>query len=407
MQLLDVILAFVLTIAGLATVVTALLEASFRILALRQKHLRELVDQLGKDVVAPGLAKLVGAADEEFKEFVDRFTKKVVNNPRWGGGPKRRKNYESVSEEHLLRRIVELEPMQKVLASAGAEASRQEAQRLLEEASLKFAELGSAASNRYRRNARKWSLIVGVALAFVLNVDGLRVLDAYMKDPALTAEVIANSDELLKELDEANESLASLVAANDEVVAAREASRTDGESVSSSGDEAAGERATPDAETAGQELDQIGQHLRSIQADAMRLPGLGVPMGSGYYPHCLLWKPADRVAAPDPRCRGSEKPKRTAGDAGVESTRCKRVGEFFCSLTFSWIFATGVTGLLIGLGGPFWYDFAQRIASVRTAFSGEPPPEEQLSGETVDAHGPDGAQARKALISQVLDDAKG
>jgi hypothetical protein len=295
--------------------------------------------------------------------------------------------------------------MQAVLADAGTEA-RQGAERLLEEASRKFAELGSAASNRYRRNARKWSLIVGVALAFVLNVDGLRVLDAYMKDPALTAEVIANSDELLEKLDDANKSLAARLAANDEAVAAGKNPSIDEGSVSSPSGEPAGEGATPDPDTVRQELTEIGVHLRSIQADAMRLPGLGVPLGSGYYPHCMLWKPDDGVTAPDPRCRLAEESRRTARDAGAESTLCERVGEFLHALTFNWLLATGVTGLLIGLGGPFWFDFAQRIASVRTAFNGKPPPEEQLSGETPEAQGADGARARKALIGQVLEEAQ-
>jgi hypothetical protein len=67
----------------------------------------------------------------------------------------------------------------------------------------------------------------------------------------------------------------------------------------------------------------------------------------------------------------------------------------------SWWVATTLTGLLIGLGAPFWFDMAKRLATVRSMFGGQASTEERLGGKDVPADRP---ADRKALIRTILSD---
>jgi len=53
MQLLDAAIAFALTIAGLATVVSIIIEVIHRVLSLRSKGLRAMLEQHFDDVIEP------------------------------------------------------------------------------------------------------------------------------------------------------------------------------------------------------------------------------------------------------------------------------------------------------------------------------------------------------------------
>ena len=65
------------------------------------------------------------------------------------------------------------------------------------------------------------------------------------------------------------------------------------------------------------------------------------------------------------------------------------------------------TGILIGLGAPFWFDVARRLAEVRSFFGGKGGGEAAYSGES--ARSPDGikTKARKTdeLIERVVREA--
>ena len=61
-----------------------------------------------------------------------------------------------------------------------------------------------------------------------------------------------------------------------------------------------------------------------------------------------------------------------------------------------------MTGLLIGLGAPFWYDVARHLAAIRTVFGGKGSGEEKHRG----ADATDDAGQRDKLIERIAEDAK-
>ena len=60
-----------------------------------------------------------------------------------------------------------------------------------------FATIGEASSESFARLSRGWSVAVGFMLAFLLNIDSIDLLNSYLTDPALRAQVVEHSDELL------------------------------------------------------------------------------------------------------------------------------------------------------------------------------------------------------------------
>lgn len=393
MQLFDAFFALILTIAGLATVVTASIEVGFRFLALRGKHLQKLVHRIGSEVVAPAL----GMDPERDRGLVEKFIVNIVENPGLPFTEEQKKKvvdpkegspyraYESVSVEHVLRRLAELEPVEALLARG-----TEEAEALLDRTARKFAEFGSAASTRFRRNARMWSLVTGIVVALVLNADGVRILEAFRNDPKLTATVIENSDDLLAEASKAIDQ--AKVGKDAQAGSVRLGERT-GESATTASGPASSSKNAQDP------IALLEKRIASVQAAAATLPGLGVPLGNEYYPHCGIslklgaLTEEDLDLSPDPLCRVW---------VPDEDAHKEPWGWHF----FRWLVSVLVTGLLIGLGGPFWFDLAQRVASIRQAFHGKPPPEQALSGQDLDSGDAQAASARARLVQEVVADAR-
>jgi hypothetical protein len=249
--------------------------------------------------------------------------------------------YEDVSLEHTLRRLVDIvgEP-----AKEAADAAKQIGDRL-EVLGLKYDEYCSALAARYKQNAQRWSLVVGVLLAFAMNVDGFRVLEVYLQDPELRQRVIA-------ELEPPEETAA-------------ETSEGEGDT--------------------DQQVKVLQEKYEALRGQVAVITGLELPIGWSYFPACERLDAAGKVVpSTDPRC-----PAEGGTGWNLESRAF-----------WAWLVQVLFTGLLIGLGAPFWYDVARRLAEVRTAFGGQGTGEQQHRGDD----GRDGPWARKRLIQQVVQD---
>ena len=355
MVLLDAALAFALTLAALATVVTIVMEILLRSLGLRKEDQVKLIMKLYDEELKPRLPKEVETAELRWK-----VVRKVLENPFAGtamassadqqsyrlrqGKPV----YDRVTLEHLLRRVLEVDEVKQAYLSVQAESKR-----LLTDLSRKYDEYRSALGASFRTRAQLWSLYAGVVLALLLNVDGVRLLQWYMNSPAATQQVIAQSDEILASLERAE--------------AALEAARG------------------PEDAT----LEQLERAVERMEAQGEILAGLDLPIGVAYFPHCrvpwLVRNVSDGTGPAEARCGETYDWK--SGAAATD--------------LLTWLIKAVFTGLLIGLGAPFWYDVARRLAQVRRAFGGAGSSEQRHSGED----GGRKADDRGALIDKVHDEA--
>ncbi|GMQ74825.1 MAG: hypothetical protein BMS9Abin01_0065 [Gammaproteobacteria bacterium] len=406
MELLDAAIAFALTLAALATVVTVLMEIVLRCVLMRKKNLVQIMGLLNEELPKGTL----GLDEKERWEF---FTK-VVENPAQGLSeriPKqlgddasagealqsidwhclRRGVYDKVSTEHVLRRLSEL-PRVKQLSVQAADKVKKEFYRL----ACKYEEFGSAVSASFKRRSQFWSIVFGIGLAIVANVDGIRVFEAYQAKSGLTQTVIARQDQFRAAYDQTEIRKRAIAGQESAVAEAKSALAEAREKFGDDSPEVVAARDKRETEEKKLAVLSNPEELRRLAGDAQQqvanLIALGVPIGNEYFPHCRLFGGDDLSTT----CAGPAWPP------GEDSERWAKRFRFL-GYVLLWLVPVAVTGMLIGLGAPFWFDVAKRLANVRRMFGGTGSGETRLAAR--DANGdPD---KRDAIVSRVVDDAAG
>jgi hypothetical protein len=378
MQLLDSTLAFVLTLAALATVVTVIMEACLRTARMRKKNLVEVMKLLNKEL---GSSTLGMDEDERWKFFIrvvqnpaeaaietlnpelgkldlaqkiaylgrekgtgkEKITRALLFIRQLFGDKKRSGLYTDVSLEYMLRCLAQSKPV-KEASLATSVAIKAEFNRI----ARKYEEFGSSVSASFKLYSQAWSLAIGIALAICANIDGLRIFEAYRADPSLTAIVI----EKMEKQDT---------------------------------------------------LTNVDSTTPSAQQQLADLITLGVPIGWQFYPGCPFGADAEAWARSCPKCKVIPVEKREIGKEKqwlgerIVKTLWYDPGGFLL-----WLMVVVGTGVLIGLGAPFWFDVAKRLAQIRKGIqSASASAEYRLSGS--DANG--NYEKRKEIVNNVLSDA--
>ncbi len=406
MELLDAAVAFALTLVALATVVTVLMEIVHRCVLMRKKNLVQVMRLLNEELPEETL----GLNDEKRWEFF----RKVIENPAQGLSehiPKklgdgesageaieridwrclRRGAYDKVSTEHVLRRLSELDQVKQLSAQA-ADMVKKEFYRL----ACKYEEFGSAVSTSFKRRSQFWSIVFGIGLAIVANVDGIRVFQAYQAKPGLTQSVIARQDQFREAYAQTEGRKREIVDQENKVAGAKSAlaeaqgkQEPDASEVALARNELEVEENKLAALTNPEELRRLAQ---GTQQQVTELIALGVPIGNGYFPHCRLFGNNDLSTT----CAGPAWPP------GAEDAPWAARFRFFGYILL-WLVPVVITGVLIGLGAPFWFDVAKRLSSVRQMFGGTASDETRLAARDADGD----PEKRDAIVARVVEDAAG
>ena len=349
--------------------------------------------------------------------------------------------FDKVSVEHILRRFVELPEVKDQL-----EQNRVKVEAQLDKISRKYEEFASSVTADFKRRARMWSIFIGVILAFSVNIDATRIFEAYLKDKTLTSNVIKNYEKFEKNAGEAQTKLKEVIKdVNDgnsekavkeladkqkELDKLKEQKKTADKNKIAGVEEQISDvqkeidkliaqaYANSDVGRAQQAMKEAGMQLHSLSV-------LGVPIGNSYFPHCMLINKADATTA---AIQGNKKAKKGGlskvsvwldkwfeGTTPIKTkdTDSKKKGSVvnhcltgqtkkpWLSPFIGWLLTAGITGILIGLGAPFWFDVARRIAEVRSMFNGKQDNEQRMAGKDVDGD----AEQRKELVKNVVKDA--
>jgi hypothetical protein len=455
MKLLDAVLAFALTLAALATVVSVFIEAGMRAARMRRRNLLATMKLLSEELATGALnlsdqecwdcvtATLVNPTRNKSRALAEKlrgqaptsaFAALAIGPSQKGLGLTRAVNlveqtcgfgvfqvlYSNVSLEHVMRRIAELPSVRERALQA-----RDEVKAELNRLARKYEEFGSAASANFKRHAQAWSIGAGIVFALIANVDGLRIFEAYRADAELAAAVIANQQQLVQDQAQFRErragfddAQAALTKAGDDVARLEtELAALDAADATPSPDERneltqALQQARLELQRAGDALDdftsleairetatQAAEQLASLKAD-------GIPLGWHFYPACPYGQPTDRWQRSDRYCRAVSPAARVDGcwrddcdaPAIAALTTLHRDFPGFAR----WLFAILLTGVLIGLGAPFWFDVAKRLAHLRSAArEAGASAEERMSG--ADANGDD--HKRRQIVDRAVDDA--
>jgi hypothetical protein len=224
------------------------------------------------------------------------------------------KSLENVSTEELIERLKRSELGEKLLQNLGDGADR-----VFKELGTRWDHAGKAASASFRANSGKWATLVALLLALTMNIDSWFILDSYLNDRQLTASVVAQLDEIQAAAD----STRVRMARTDSLLA-----------VADSLPEGAG----------AIDWDELTESFAATSAAVNGLEDAGLPLGWGRYPHA---------------CAG-----RAASAAG------RSCAQDMDRALWKWFLGILLTGLLAGLGAPFWYDAVNGITRAARAGRG-------------------------------------
>lgn len=395
MELLDSFLAFALTLAALATVVTVIMEIFIRVLRLKAGNQVALVDELVTRCISSELvAKDLEAIREQVlnNPFARRTSQSLWGHladivswlpskllPNW---TRNGRYYEDISLEHFLRRVLEVPVLETVLGNEFAETIEDK----LERASRRYDEYRSALADQFKRDAQFWSVAVGLLFAVAFNIDGFRILEVYLRDPAVREEAIR----VLQPAQQGEE--AADKAAPDAAPAAAPPAEAD---AAEGGEETGQAAAGAAAEPKNAEVEALQTEVQRLRDQTSLLWGLNLPIGWSYYPFCQPVEVSGKEpTVVDPLC--PPKDGKDQKDEKAEKAEKSESNHFL-----AWLLRVLGSGLLIGLGAPFWYDVARRLAEVRSAFGGKGTASERHRGK-------DPARAdswdRKQLIRSIVRD---
>jgi len=331
-NLLEGSIAFTLAMAGLATLCTVLIEILHRVAGLRSSGLRKMLEAYFDDVIKPGLAPGADLAGLR-ANLMDTLTQSGLMGkiqPKDGSNilgiyRKRLLQANAVTTEEFLQRLPDTDLFKQWQAKSAEEAKAQ-----LERLVDKYGQYGAAASDYFKRRAQLLSLLMGIALALFGNIHALRIFDTFVKNPELAQRMQAQAGAI----------------------------------------QAGIERQPPQAAEAGAdataELEKVKNDLAAINTSLAEYQKMGLPIGWNYYPNCL------GSGAGDARCQAL---KLESKDGETHGSFCSVATTLWHDLGTGllWLFTVLFSGILIGLGGPFWYNVAMSLSKAKQAFGGLAP----------------------------------
>lgn len=362
MEILEGAAAFAVVMIVLSTIVTGIAEACLRLLAVRQNVLAAAIERLIVDEIVPAVGtglkgvldldrdgRLSAADVEALKEklTLSPLAEKTLKLPfvripvGWIPFAGMRFGIERITTYSLLQRLAK-----SALGDALAQYGRAELRARLTDIARTYERYAAAAAERFRYKAHRYSAIAAVIFAFGANVDAGRVFTYLMDDPGARQALFAQAEQAKADNDAALERFRAAAAAGAPPATLEEVSDR----------------------TAA-----LSKALSDFSAEVR------LPIGPSYFPYCGRSLMAILGLAEDPAADG-------AGPGCVGGEDRSRIG---------WFLYTLLAGVLIGLGGPFWYkvyaSLSRVIGVARSLGAG---------GEVIDEKSADQPASRSALTEE-------
>jgi hypothetical protein len=373
MSWLQAALAFALVMLVLSTIVTILLEGCYRVFQVRESGFRLMMERIFDDVLKPRVGHaLRGVTVDEARE---RFLDAVTHNQGYSGktNPLRAAfaqsaNLKSMTMMQFADRLADTD-----VGKAIARTGEQHIENFINDLSQKFERFGEASSQRFKAQAQFWCVCVSLALAFVANVDAVRLFQDLVRNQELTGAVIAQYGGLVEEGAERPSSVEETFKSVDYL---REQNLLTDE-----------------------EVVRFKESFADSRLKLVELKSVGLPITIESWPFCAGKAGATgRDSAPngsapisgrvpsDSKCNGEVSALGPRLDIWI-SDWDQVATRIWSAAGLAWFLSVVLAGLLIGLGAPFWFDLArgitysaQLLGAARRADSTEKPPPAPTTG---------------------------
>lgn len=344
MKWLQAALAFSLIMLVLATVVTLILETAYRALLTREKGFRIMMARLFDEVLKPRVAHLLRGVT--LAQARQHFLDTVTRNQAYGEEFNRVRGFiqpnqlASMTMMEFADRLADT-AVGKAIARGGSEF----VDNAINDLAQKFERFGAASSQRFQDHARFWCVLTSILLAFVANVDAVRVFQELLNDGQLTSGIIAQYGAAVEDgaqrPQDLKESLELMTQLRDQNV-------------------------IDDAD-----LKAYQDNIATAQLKVTELRDTGLPITVESWPFCMgvlgdtgRSKRADSNLATAPTAAPAKPADRKCA-AVTQVTSMKGVteisGRIFSGAGAIWFVSVVLAGVLIGLGAPFWFDLARGL----------------------------------------------
>lgn len=370
---LEAALAFALIMLIFATMVSVIVEAGMRVFLARESGFQRMLEQMYDEMIGPRLTDLVDKSKVDSRED---FIEKLSINPatpqatglfawlrKWTVP---RKNT-SMTVMQFADRLADTDVGREV-----AKQTRDHAEVLIKDMAQKFENVGASATAYYTRRAASISMIVAVLFAFAANVDSVRLVKTFIDNRQLTSSIIARTEEIQENHEERAEAMRKLL----KDIKEAESGEVD--------------------EKKSVDLKDLRNTASQLQTELADLVSEGLPVTYAFFPACP-------VGSDDPKCEMYFEDLK----AGIcaKSSKSNKYGVKHLTLndclmswhnwwgpisldlpaSLGWFLSVLLSGLLIGLGGPFWFDLASSLTKIvqlaRTIGVGQKPKQKESAEE--------------------------
>jgi hypothetical protein len=322
-------LAFAITMLALSTVVTTTVETIHRIIGLREKGLKLMLEHFYDAAIAPHVERELPPSGTHRNDFLATMTanRAPVGNAGfdstflswiWGG-----RQLGSLSLEDFMARLGDShfgDAVAQVQSVGGATSLDV----VLQDLAHKFESFGRDASEYFQARARLVSILVAFVIGWQCYVNPFVLASTFLRDPNVTAAVVATGPAYVEKSKQVDESVRR--------AATGEPQPTGAQAVPA-------QPANGDGKTAADgKQEGTGVSFDKAQQQLDQLLALGVPIGwtearleaagFAHTPHWLIYPASFPKAYP----------------------------------TIAWLL---LGGLLVGLGSPFWRDAVLSLTAFR------------------------------------------
>ncbi len=438
MALLEAIVAFSLAMLVFSSLVTAIAEVAVnRIFKLRQQGFQQLLENIYDQVIVPRLGHYLAAAQADATLGREAFVKALMRNPARDQTDNRKltdlvssRKVSTLTAFEFIEKLAETD-----VGKALARQTKGRKDALVDDLALKFERYANGAQEYFRQRAQSFSIFIAIFLALSFNIEVARLFQGFLENPAARERLLAQADQIAATF--------------------KGASQTEPRKPG----------ATVQGEEAEVMLEQVSEDVRKTLAkvgtEIDDLSAMGLAVGHGYFPMCsvsLSARPADEKLATiegrwtgtvkvtnnggaekrtliadarDPHCRGIREAVLTKvqncvdgknGDGGNDGRNANQSSSpglpacfdeatgFLASLSampfasgifWQWAVLCILAGVLIGLGGPFWFNLysnLSRVLQVARTVRGMFGKQQKQQAEGQAASGGEGARQPKTPV---------
>jgi len=329
MEWLEAGLAFAVIMMVFSTMVSVIIETGHRFMRIREKGLQALIAQVYEDVIWPRLSNHLDEKKTSAKEFVERMTctrflpvdKNATGLKTFLYKSVNAKQLKSLTTLEFIERLAET-PAGRGLMSEAERRGRKYLETFLKDLASKYEDFGEGATEYFKRRARLVSVLVAIGLAFSLNVNAIHLFKSFLVDKKARLAIIEQGNSVAAGLKEQEAALQKVIKTG--------------------------------AEDEKKNLQEIEENVQKLRETAKTLAATGIPIGWDTAP----W---NGPAWAEKEVNG----KSIFPDAGNGL------------LLLTWAGSVLLAGLLIGLGGPFWFDTFRKLSALTGIVRGFQAPVQQ------------------------------